>query len=365
MSTEQQPSPGVLNSLLRVVSTRKPGADSPKTASAGPPAAQKPSEDHPTKVTEPSARTTTDPAPDTSTTAATAANAPAHREKRDSYGYLGRLKSLAVNRKDKKVNGTTTTADQPPSPPSKEPEAQPHAAPSTKDPEAAPPASLPEVAELAELAAVAEEYTNPTKPTALPAEPSALAKLIQSLIDALPPLSPDDPVPKQKPVRKGPDGKPIPPSDILIKDPRVIAQLSSPSIMNGSSKTGKKSVWSVLERLGPAKHDAEHDPGGEGGDGGGGTDNDTDSESIMLYAPLHPTNDSVVEIAMSELRPVVSVTPKPAEKAARYSFPWGNRLKPPQPTKLVQVWVPSRTKLSVEIKWWGYRLYVLLHYCHA
>jgi hypothetical protein len=370
MSTDQQPPPpGVLTSLLRSLSTRK-SSDYPRPSSAALPTVQEPSEvaSGPEDAPAPAvdrlrAQTTKPPAPRgnvTTTTTVTASTAPAlaHKEKKDNPGYFRRLKTL---KKDKKPEITTTSKSQPKV---KFIDTQPVIdvrAPDTKPntgPQSVP--DVPEVTELAELAAVAEEYTNPSKPVVPPVEPSTLGKLIQSLIDILPPLSPDTPVPKQKPVKKDHYGKPIPPTDSgPIEDPKVIAQLSSPSIMNGSVSTGKKSVWSVLETLGPPKHaEDERDPGtGSGGDHG---DDMSDTSSFMLYAPLIPTDDSVVQVAMSELRPAMPpVGAQSVElKAKRLSFPWGSRPKPASPVKLIQVWVPSRTKLSVETKWWGYRLYV-------
>jgi len=72
------------------------------------------------------------------------------------------------------------------------------------------------------------------------------------------------------------------------------------------------------------------------------------NEGIMVYAPLQPDSSSEVELADSEL--VLEYMDDPVE------LPSNN---PDQPTKIQhREWRPSPTKLSLQVAWWGYRLYM-------
>src|SRR6202035_1664049 len=113
------------------------------------------------------------------------------------------------------------------------------------------------------LAVVTEEAV-----ASAPPAPLTLAQKIRDLIDALPPVTGKEPLPKPKPVKTGPNGKPIPPTIAApLHDAQLIAQLNSPSIMNGSKEKGTASVWSVLESLGAPTH--ENDEGTSGPNDGG------------------------------------------------------------------------------------------------
>ncbi|KAF8069871.1 hypothetical protein FPV67DRAFT_1779390 [Lyophyllum atratum] len=260
-------------------------------------------------------------------------------------------------------------------------------------------------------------------------ESTYLARKIQALIDSLPlPSSPRTPIPPKqpKPPARDRSGRPIPPPGATpIKDSKLIAMLSSATIMNGGragagERERRVSVWSVLESLGSARaddgDDVENGPGDGEGDGEGTGDGDggsvfQDTSGIMMYSPLFPTNESLVEIADSGL-----IEPPPAEEggnsaaAAQFAglmgmWPFsiwssdstsGSTLvpavsaptsSPPSLTTLPvspvgsprppgspslpgspriarlriqgqRVWVPSTTKLSFQAMWWGYRLYL-------
>jgi hypothetical protein len=244
--------------------------------------------------------------------------------------------------------------------------------------------------------------TPPAKATD-PPEPDTLAKRIQTLIDSLP-----FPTPRQnrtiiktpKPPAHERDGRPIPPPNATpIKDSRLIAFLSSATIMNGSSDKDRPSIWSVLEGIGAPAHGF---PPVEGGDGieneppeGGGEGDDSvfsEDSSLMIYSPLLPGQEDLVELA--ELVPVgvegevipdgetipgtswttvwplsifyveSSAATKTAAAARRLS---GETVISPGRTSIdrtgrrvrmqtVRAWVPSDTKLSVQAMWWGYRL---------
>jgi len=255
-----------------------------------------------------------------------------------------------------------------------------------------------------------ESNTPPAKATD-PPEPDTLAKRIQILIDSLPFPTPrqDRPLPVIKPPKppaRERDGRPIPPPNATpIKDSRLIAFLSSATIMNGSSDKGRPSIWSVLEGIGAPVHgfppvksdDVESGDGSESErpEGGGDGDDSVFSEdsSVMIYSPLLPGQEDLVELA--ELVPVgveeevipdgeaipgtswTTVWPlsifygepsttanKTAAAARRLS---GEVVISPGRTSIdstgrrvrvqtVRAWVPSDTKLSVQAMWWGYRL---------
>ncbi|KAF9483889.1 hypothetical protein BDN70DRAFT_873290 [Pholiota conissans] len=270
-----------------------------------------------------------------------------------------------------------------------------------------------EVEERAPEGASSDPPVVSTSNPADPAEPTTIAQRIQALIDSLPfpTTNPDKkiPVPKNpKPPARGPDGRPIPPSNASpIKDSKLLGFLSSPTIMNGSTLKGKPSIWSILDTFGPPPHgypptdDESPTPGrGEGqvpiGDDSG--DKDTifsDNSSVMIYSPLIPTNEDLVELA--ELVPV-GIEEEPVKEiqspitGASWTTMWPLSLwygEPPSGDKTpmaahrlsgetvisprhnsvdstghlvrthtVQAWVPSNTKLSLQAMWWGYRLYL-------
>ncbi|KAF8345493.1 hypothetical protein F5887DRAFT_165428 [Amanita rubescens] len=150
-------------------------------------------------------------------------------------------------------------------------------------------------------------------------------------------------------------------------------------------------------------------------------DDDVDDTSIMMYSPLMPTPASLVSIAESEIsvvavheesedeeetEPVQYTPPPPAPEPhppeQTQTSSWGiklwpfsswfssssqnanstpansNQVEPPAATPRAQrsvvpvsrptstqvrlrrrrVWVPSRTQLSLETMWWGYRIYI-------
>lgn len=203
-----------------------------------------------------------------------------------------------------------------------------------------------------------------------------LARKIHSLLTSVPPfLSTVDPPKSDGPSKPPASGAPT------IPDSRLFSLLSSPSFMNGSASRGRQSVWSMLDnlRLQALKSSAE-------------TDSTTpkpaegvfeDDDSVMFYVPLVPDNASSVELARSEIVSVdengsiVDVVVQGASPARllrssatdvqaegwKWHWPWSRTPKPPsQPnTTEKRVWVPSTEKLSVQVMWWGYKLYVDRH----
>ncbi|KDR67875.1 hypothetical protein GALMADRAFT_146871 [Galerina marginata CBS 339.88] len=294
----------------------------------------------------------------------------------------------------------------------------------------------------------APDPTNPS-PSPAPPSPTILAKQIQSLIDALPFPSPPSPqtiirAPKQP--KWDPQGRPLPPPDTAhVEDPKLVAFLSDPGVMNGDQDqdgegTGRPSVWRVLEGLGVPPHgfppgdgDEEKEEGGADGDGGGEVDGGggapdvgtggptviTDTTSVMVYCPLVPGEEDLVELAervkfqvgglleedgqgqgegaeaswmdvwplsifyqrvpQSQVQAEADVraqaggqgSPSPLVRrriSVDVVLPlrWrsvDNIVASPKvqrgvTAQTVKAWVPSTTKMSIQATWWGYRLYL-------
>ena len=86
---------------------------------------------------------------------------------------------------------------------------------------------------------------------------------------------------------------PIPPA--LVTDSKLIAYLSSSSIMNGSISKGTQSVWSVLDKLRATRgswKEATIDPK-TGDEGEQASDEDFDDKNVMVYSPLQPNASSL------------------------------------------------------------------------
>ncbi|KAF9445447.1 hypothetical protein P691DRAFT_805667 [Macrolepiota fuliginosa MF-IS2] len=223
-------------------------------------------------------------------------------------------------------------------------------------------------------------------------EPTSLALRIQSLIDSLPTPTRKTTVRDTPLPRRDENGRPIPPAT-AVKDSKLIQILSSATIMNGSRDRDRSrpSIWGILEGLGTSKH--KHDLPGNGpqSDPGQGHDDATDafsdSSSIMVYSPLLPTRDSFVELAESEVfeeeeaEELVPVIPPPLP-----GWTWSEVLPsvtswftqpPPSPllddsgqpltprsrerrlrAQAARVWIPSKTQLSIQCMWWGYRMFL-------
>ncbi|KAH7925522.1 hypothetical protein BV22DRAFT_1033891 [Leucogyrophana mollusca] len=221
-------------------------------------------------------------------------------------------------------------------------------------------------------------------------EPDTLARKIQAMISSLPSsLSATSSRFRSAPASPpaidtdGPPPTP-PPGSSTFADSKLVAFLTSSAIMNGSIERGRQSVWSVLDRL--------RRPQEEGKEAGGnvGVDPDDDDSSVMMYAPLEPTEGSEVEIALSE---IVSVNGDGEEVRTPQRFPlqldgpaiisegdprWKGKQKAdeagssrvddgagePSPQeahtgpKPHRVWLPSLTNISVQATWWGFRIYL-------
>ena len=251
-------------------------------------------------------------------------------------------------------------------------------------------------------------------------EPLPLARKIQSLLSSLPPFltpltatsangSGDTDAPKKAPSGDGNDDSndssgtdATAPS--TIDDSRLISLLSSPAMMNGSLSRGRQSVWALLDnlRLKSLTSPASGSPSpssGDDADAGAASPGSTsrtslvstveDDDSVMFYGPLVPDASSQVELARSEIvsvdengvvvdvllddAPLPDSTALPKVRfgglwpfasrsgtAAGAATPSAPASAKPKPKVLVEkrLWVPSTTQLSLQVMWWGYRLYV-------
>ncbi|KDR67874.1 hypothetical protein GALMADRAFT_257765 [Galerina marginata CBS 339.88] len=298
-------------------------------------------------------------------------------------------------------------------------------------------------AKLLSMVAELEETDDPETNSDEAPSAATLARRIQALVDALPfPTPGPGPgkgkkrvIKEPKPPKRDRDGRPIPPPvPAPVKDSRLLSFLESATVMNGSTVKGRPSIWSLLEGLGAPKHgfprtdggvevEAEASREGEGeGEGEAAASNAdegrrssddaysvaSDNTSVMVYSPLIPSAEDLVELA--EQVPVefvdgvesgsetavpgtswtsvwpLSIWYGPSQEREQAqaqavgavavesttSSPLGRQMTlPPQTQRTsldsagrrvrvqtVQAWVPSATKLSLQALWWGYRLYL-------
>ncbi|OSD06029.1 hypothetical protein PYCCODRAFT_1464712 [Trametes coccinea BRFM310] len=226
-------------------------------------------------------------------------------------------------------------------------------------------------------------------------EPLPLARKIQSLLSSLPPFltplppsTPDDG--SSKTPKQNPDSGADPSTTPVIDDSRLISLLSSPAMMNGSLSRGRQSVWALLDNLRlKSIVSPSSPPGTDSGLQASASEVSAeaaveDDDSIMFYGPLIPDATSEVELARSEIVSVdengtiVDVLlddaplPDAPQAKARFGRIWpfsgGAPSKSASPSTpattkpkvLVEkrVWVPSTTKLSLQVMWWGFRLWL-------
>ncbi|EAU92314.2 hypothetical protein CC1G_00533 [Coprinopsis cinerea okayama7 len=190
-------------------------------------------------------------------------------------------------------------------------------------------------------------------------EPVTLAKRLRAMIELLPipgSLVPSSSTPSSSaitPKNESPSEQtasnhaattttpPIPPD----MDKNLVQILSDEEVMNGDNKgkgKGRPGVWNLLAGL--RKNDASRPEGAvspiEEQEGG-----------VMMYAPLDPKSDSVVELARTETIRSTDSSTVTSPSSSNPSLP------SPEPAE-IKLWVPSTTELSVLTTWWGYRLYL-------
>ncbi|KAG1752946.1 hypothetical protein EDB19DRAFT_1670724 [Suillus lakei] len=230
-------------------------------------------------------------------------------------------------------------------------------------------------------------------------EPDTLARKIQSMIASLPSMPSGLPTsfpqfhttPSGTPAIDPDDNSPNSPPG--FSDSKLMAFLTSLTIMNGSIDRGRESVWSVLDRLRSplTKRDGTAEPSAE--ELHTGAEYEDDNGSVMMYGPLEPTEDSEIEIARSEIvslngdgeeirTPQLSFVPLPSEsieqvfaqsessdrrkgkqRAGPEQFASSSRVEPEDMTVVgvseqveYRVWLPSPTKISIQAMWWGFRI---------
>ncbi|KAJ7090187.1 hypothetical protein B0H15DRAFT_837435 [Mycena belliarum] len=224
--------------------------------------------------------------------------------------------------------------------------------------------NLPPVGEVVEQESAEEKQDTVVEELDIsdPPEPATLAQRLRALITSLPKSGSEPPPIKSDPPPLDADGRPIPPPGaVRIKDPKLIELLSDPEFMNGPD--GRVTVFEALDALDAPKYhkptssdDSPGEPDGQPGD------DDVQSQGdVMMYAPLHPTDESEVQLAKSKIIEV-PLTRLDTFRQSRWNFLWSVTVglvksQPPQ-TKLVQKWVPSTTKISFQAMWWGYRMYL-------
>jgi hypothetical protein len=224
-------------------------------------------------------------------------------------------------------------------------------------------------------------------PDAAPYSAATLARRIQSLISSVPPFY-NTLFTLNSSSSENSSSTPAQPQP-RIPDDQLLSLLSSTSAMNGenlalrpsgsswlpsgsalpSSKLHPRTVFSLLDRLFPVSNSTAIS----------NVDDATEVEgSVMLYAPLNPIpgdNDSIVELADSQL-----VTVDVTDTTATYSTGgvggivmgvvnslWPERAKTvnlaaettvttTKSQKTVRIWIPSKTKVSLQCSWWGFRM---------
>ncbi|KAJ3976415.1 hypothetical protein EV361DRAFT_784659, partial [Lentinula raphanica] len=239
----------------------------------------------------------------------------------------------------------------------------------------------------------------------------ALADIVLQLIDSLPVVIPSNvsasmPSPGSFPTFNKAPGFPFPPITISASDKYLMDLLSDQSIMNGDQEKGRPSVWTILHSLTfPHVQEAL--------DGSSSSPSSASGTNVMLYLPLQPTVNDKIQLAESQLifvanlpvrtsstssvslaTTVAVVDPLATDEVIHGPFGWkwwpfhhkhdkksskrqeSKSSSTPQdtpksttsstPTSLVpapckvpkQIWLPSRTKFSIEATWWGYRIFL-------
>lgn len=204
-------------------------------------------------------------------------------------------------------------------------------------------------------------------------EPVTLARRIQSLLSHMPIPTSNQSEPQ------GDTNSSAPPT--LVSDPKLVTMLSSPSVMNGMLSKTHESVWSALDKLRAQLPGQRPTPSAPPAQAGEEEEILDDESGVMIYGPLFPNADTEIELAKSETVPTHE-TERPEETSPKptpggtwkdklegvWPFKGQDKGKQPEhnsPTRVKlprskRVWIPSPDKISVEVMWWGYRMYVHL-----
>ncbi|KIO31763.1 hypothetical protein M407DRAFT_124436 [Tulasnella calospora MUT 4182] len=219
--------------------------------------------------------------------------------------------------------------------------------------------------------------TPPANSDSIPGS-NSLSNRIQVLLSSIPPFL------RTVPDAAQPVPNPVPP----VGDSTLLGYIASPEVMNGAQATpssmGKqrRSVWQVLDELVPYKPPVVPAPGSKT-DGEEDPEKEASETSLMMCAPLIPDANSKVELAKSTVinAPEAdgedqSLTSKVIAKGiaatlwpGKLKRPWGKKKKEKpsdsdpapsskKPEKEVKVWIPSKTAISFQVAWWGYRIWL-------
>jgi hypothetical protein len=175
--------------------------------------------------------------------------------------------------------------------------------------------------------------------------PAHVAKRVRDLLMSAPPFYPTTLLASDIPGHSPPGG-----INGALLGAKFLATLSDQALMAGSP--GQESVWSILERT---KFDFKANILADAMAQGKQTEPDN---SVMIYAPLFPDDNSKVELAKYRLVKVpLDELDGESLNAAAWWPPseWGKKTPP---TKTIRVWIPSTTQISVQFSWWGFRMCV-------
>ncbi|KAI0315660.1 hypothetical protein OF83DRAFT_1130888 [Amylostereum chailletii] len=153
----------------------------------------------------------------------------------------------------------------------------------------------------------------PTAEAAPPPEPITLARRIQALLSSRSPPAPPTTAPSMTyaptssaSVTAGPQTvldfePPSDPPPQTTSDPGLMSMLSNVSLMNGSLDKGRQSVFAMLDRMRISRRSPPTAAAPDEISDVAELLDDDDNESVMLYGPLVPDEDSEVEIAASDV----------------------------------------------------------------
>ncbi|KAH9950920.1 hypothetical protein B0H21DRAFT_408578 [Amylocystis lapponica] len=214
----------------------------------------------------------------------------------------------------------------------------------------------------------AQPEDNTTPGSVTPPEATFVARRIQALLATLPSLWLSSQPPPPSTVDVNPDL--VPPA--LASDSRLFSFMCSSSMMNGSVSSDRLSVWSVLDRLGTNGRKASQLREGmteeelrRAAEEDLARVSDDDNSSLMLCCPIEPTAQSEVEVAQSEIISLDDDSENTTNmsqnrSSGMWSFLSDEKEKAEPVNKVAErkIWVPSTTQLSLEVRWWGYRVYL-------
>jgi hypothetical protein len=212
--------------------------------------------------------------------------------------------------------------------------------------------------EIAEESAGAPVDNDPSNANGI--KPTHVAKRIRDLLTSSPPFYPTtflttEGMEASAVIGGGPsEGS----SEDLLMGTNFLATLSNQALMAGASN--QESVFSILERT---KFGFTSNINGEFSisSSNGSSDQPAPDNSVMLCAPLIPDENSKVTLADYKFVtvPLDELDMDGNINAASWWPPWEwGKSKPPAdpPTKVVRVWIPSDTHISVQFAWWGFRM---------